>query len=359
MMNGRNQVMMNAFNNLHFHARQGALRRTALKYMLPYCDMATCMPNENPPLLTGSQVLRSQTDIMGLSRDLGFPQFTPIGVLYITEETTPKMIDEAYKCGVRCVKVYPKDVTTGSQYGVSDYSKIIPALRRCGELGIITLLHGEHPSLEVEGVDKENKFLDILSSLLSECSGKFVLEHVSTEQAVGFVLRCWEDHKHRLAATITPHHLIHTHDDVSGYGKASGFHAQPILHCKPCIKFRRDREALERVVLNRVPCFFYGGDDAPHSDNKRSLTDCACGVWNTIATPSVLLEFFEKYGKLDTMEDFTSQFGANFYGITQNSRQICFRREDWVVPEKVAVEGTDDVLTPWMAGKTMKWKLVE
>lgn len=72
-MIGHNQVMMNAFNNLHFHARQGALRKIALRYMLPYCDMATCMPNENPPLLTGSQVLRSQTDITGLARDLGFP----------------------------------------------------------------------------------------------------------------------------------------------------------------------------------------------------------------------------------------------------------------------------------------------
>ncbi|MFM2357732.1 MAG: dihydroorotase [Candidatus Parcubacteria bacterium] len=358
MQISENSIVMLGLDNLHFHARDGILKGITLKYLLPYCDRATIMPNLGPPILTGAQADNYRLHIMQTVKDLGYQTFTPLMTIYITEETTIEMIHHAYLCGVRYVKVYPKNVTTGSKYGVEDYRKIIPVLKAAHDHGMIVLLHGEHPDYSVEGMDKESQFVrDILPILLSECPGKFVLEHVSDAESVGFILSEWDKNgRKRLAGTITPHHLIHTHDDVAGYGPVSGFQANPVLHCKPCIKYHADREALQRVVLSGAPCFFYGGDDAPHIDTKRRITGCACGVWNTIAAPSVLIEFFEVHNKLTLLEGFTSKFGAEFYGIPYNTRKICFVREEWVVPSSVLVEGTSDSLTPWMAGQMMKWK---
>lgn len=349
------RIFMRQWDDLHYHARQGKRMITALQHLFPYCARATMMPNTEPPILTGGDVVRYKADIMNVAHHLRCPSFVPLMTLYITEETTPQMIDEAHASGVRLVKVYPKDVTTGSKYGVKDYRKIIPALRRCGELGMITLLHGENPDLEVEGLNKEWKFLPILSMLLEECPGKFVLEHISTHWAVGYVL---SNTSGRLAATVTPHHLVHTLDDLLGYGLASGFKANPVLSCKPVIKMAQDRRFLLDAVLSGDPRFFHGSDGALHPDGNRGLNGCACGIWNPIATPSMLIELFREHGKLALLENYTSRFGAEFYGLTLNSRQICFERGDYQVPEKVAIEGTDEFVTPWMAGAKMKWRQV-
>ena len=64
-----------------------------------------------------------------------------------------------------------------------------------------------------------------------------------------------------------------------------------------------------------------------------------------------MAQIFEERGALDKLEDFTSKFGANYYGLSLNSEQLVLEKEDWQVPYNYSE------IVPFMAGETLKWRV--
>lgn len=181
-------ITMRAPDNWHAHFRQGVLIAFLVSFFIRFGwrRRILAMPNTTPPKLTGPEALDYAEQIKSIGRQMpNGGSFEPIAVIQITEQTTPEMIREAIRLGVRVGKVYPYFVTTNSENGVKDYKKIYPALAVAEELGMVVCFHGEDPDFEVEGLDKEAAFLVILDEIVCNFSRlKIVLEHITTAAAV-------------------------------------------------------------------------------------------------------------------------------------------------------------------------------
>merc|ERR1711988_323215 len=101
--------------------------------------------------------------------------------LYLTDNTTPEEIEKAKASGhVYAVKLYPAGATTNSVFGVTDYEKVVPALRRMEELDMLLLVHGESTDQTVDVFEREQSFYDkTMPTILDKCPNlKVVCEHI-------------------------------------------------------------------------------------------------------------------------------------------------------------------------------------
>jgi dihydroorotase len=106
------------------------------------------------------------------------------------------------------------------------------------------------------------------------------------------------------------------------------------------------------LILRAPPIFLLiGSDTAPHPREKKECTKGACGVYTAPVLPQVLAEIFEKTGKLDQLEDFSSRFGAEFYGLSLNNGAISLIKSEWTVPEQIGS------IVPFRAGTKLQWQL--
>ncbi len=357
-------------DNWHTHFRQGAMLRfmTSLFIKYGWRGRVQAMPNTNPAILTGEQAVAYRKEITKHSKK--YPEaseFRPVVSVQITEDTTIEMLCSALNAGIFMFKVYPRDVTTNSKNGVADYAKIIPLLRYLEGKMVNTgdpqnhratvLLHAESPNLAVEGMYKEESFIDNeLRMILNETSCPITLEHITTRHAVEFV-EGWKK-RFDIVATIAVQYLVMTLDDVIGYSPRSDFKMRPHNMCKPVAKMEKDRCALILAATSGNPQFFCGNDDAPH---LKGAKECACvcaGTANTIASIPKLCEVFEAEGQLPLLENFVSKFGAERYQFPLNTGTIMVGREEWQVPKEIPIRGMGDVLVPWLAGETLRFKVL-
>lgn len=349
----RVEIMMP--DNWHCHLRQDAMLPWMVQMLHEsgFRGRVLAMPNTQPPILTGEEAMEYFERICGYTNNLT-NSFSPVMTIQVTESTSPATIREAWNRSVRVGKVYPRYVTTNSENGVVDYKKIYNALSEAQNLGMIVCFHPEHPSYEVEGLLKEDSFIEILKDIrLVFPRLKIVVEHVTTA-AMAIWVYCQPVSV--VAATITPHHAFITLDDVLGYSESSG--GKMCIHngCKPQAKWRADRDFLVRTILEGDHHFFYGGDDAPHL--KENKYGGACGVFNTPVSLPLLIQLAVENDSLEQLQKFLSVNGATFYGYPIADEHITFVREDWQVPAEYEVPGTGSSVVPFMAGKTMNWKLV-
>ena len=87
--------------------------------------------------------------------------------------------------------------------------------------------------------------------------------------------------------------------------------------------------------------------------------DCADGVRERTLKARLELrcrEAFEQAGRLERLEAFASERGADFYGVPRNPGQITLRKKAWTVPEHYAFGG--DQVVPLRAGSQVAWQLV-
>src|SRR3989344_3722840 len=163
------RIVIPAPDNWHCHLREGPLMNFMIDHLIEsgFRGRVLAEPNLKDPLLFGHQSVAYKRKIdsaLQLRRSTlidpkKHKQFEVVMTIQITEKTTSQMIYEAYELGVKVGKVYPRDVTTNSENGVVDYEKIYPALTAAQECGMIVQFHGEHPSHDVEGRDKEAFFI--------------------------------------------------------------------------------------------------------------------------------------------------------------------------------------------------------
>jgi len=331
----------------HLHLRDGAHLEAVLPFTAARFARALVMPNLKPPMTTTSALAEYRSRILralpaGMS-------FEPIMTLYLTDRTPPEEVRAARASGfVIGAKLYPAGATTHSDAGVTSIDNVWGTLEAMADAGLVLQVHGEVTSPEVDVFDREREFIDrVLAPVVTRVPGlKVVFEHVTTAAAVEFVRGA----RPGVAATITPQHLLMNRNAMFDGG------VRPHHYCLPVLKRERDREALVAAATGDDPRFFLGTDSAPHARHTKE-TDCGCaGIFSAHAGIELYAEVFEAAGRLDCLEAFASERGADFYGVPRNPGHITLERGDWRVPASYPF-GTDE-LVPLRAGGTIGWRLV-
>lgn len=330
----------------HIHFRDGEAMQSVLPDTARVFGRAIAMPNLKPPVTT-------VTDAEGyharLKQAAHGTAFEPLMTLYLTDNTTPEMIEAAHDSNiVHAVKYYPAGATTNSDSGVTALVKAYPAIAAMEAAGLPLLLHGEVTDGEIDIFDREAVFIDRhLLPLLAEFPKlKVVLEHITTKQAAEFIAAAPAN----VAATITVHHLLYNRNALFQGG------IRPHMYCLPILKREPHRQALIAAAISGNPSFFLGTDSAPHSlTSKENACGCA-GIYTAHAAIELYAEAFEDAGALHALEGFASRYGADFYGLPHNTDTITLKRESWTVHESIPM-GTER-LVPLRAGETLRWRVL-
>lgn len=328
----------------HLHLRDGAVLAHTVPATAKVMQRAIIMPNLVPPVMNAEQALAYRQRILAHAQG---SKFDPLMVLYLTDNTTPEMINEAKKAGVVAVKLYPAGATTNSSSGVTDLNKLDDIAAALAENDMPLLVHGEVTHQEVDIFDREKEFLDsILAPLMARQSHlKVVVEHITTKDAADFVL----SQGNNVGATITVQHLAYNRNHLL----VGGVH--PHLYCLPVLKRNTHQQALQDVVVSGNPKFFLGTDSAPHAKGKKENA-CGCaGCFSAYAAIELYAEIFEDLGALDKLEGFASFHGPDFYNLPRNTDKITLVKQDWQAPTELPFG--DDVIVPLRAGETLRWKV--
>ncbi len=340
------RIALRRFDDMHCHFRIGPLLAEVLPFTAQYAGRGIAMPNTRPrAILNENDVTWYRGEIMRVLDGLpNWPYFEPLMTIEIRDNTTPKIIMEAWRAGAVAGKVYPLGVTTNSNEGLRDFfsKKIAETFQAIQDVGMLLLIHGELDQERTLVTEREEVFLPTFLKLTETFPNlKIVFEHVSTKATVKTVKQLGEN----VAATITAHHLCLTLNNVIGHG------IQPHHCCMPIPKGFDDRDALIKAATSGNPKFFLGSDTAPHTREKKECAKGACGVFTAPILPQLLAEIFEKAGRLDRLEDFTSHFGAKFYGLPLHNGNITLVKKEWVVPEQTGS------VVPFRAGTKLQWQL--
>lgn len=340
-------------NDLHVHVRQDGRLRDVLKYTAQQCAHALVMPNLKPPIRSAADALRYKEEILTLARGKGYNTFRPLMTLYLTGTTTPEMIKEAARAGVTAVKFYPLGGTTNSEAGIADilHPSLTGVLHAIQQNKMKLCLHGEVTDPDADVMDLEMLFLETLKDLASDMPDlEIVLEHITSADAVAAI----EELSHtrgKIAATITAHHLKITQNDVLR-GRI-----QPDNHCLPIAKKRRDRDALWAAITSENPVFFLGSDTAPHPQGDKWCAKGCAGIFTAPVLMQLLATMFEARFPEDwttRLENFATRFGAAFYNLHVNEGdRISLKAQQFQIPMSY------DGITPFMAGETLPWTLVD
>jgi dihydroorotase len=304
------------------------------------------MPNLKPPITTTAMAAAYRTRIMAaLPED---SSFEPLLTLYLTESMPPDEIDRAKRSGfIHGVKLYPAGATTHSDAGVRDIGNVHAVLERMEDLGMPLLVHGESPHPDVDVFDRETHFIDHVLQPTVERFPKLgvVFEHITTQRAVEFV----QGARARVAATITPQHLLHNRNAIFAGG------IRPHYYCLPIFKREHDRQALIAAATSGNPRFFLGTDSAPHERGAKESCCGSAGMFTAHAAIELYAEVFESAGHLDKLQGFASHFGADFYGLPHHEDTITLVKDPWLAP--ASYDFGDGTLVPYRAGETIAWRL--
>jgi len=329
----------------HVHLRDGAALKTTVADISRYFGRAIVMPNLVPPVVNADDARAYYERIMA---EQPSSHFTPLMVLYLTDQTTAEDINKAKASGiVYAAKLYPAGATTNSSSGVTDIENVAPALQALQDNDMPLLIHGEVTDADVDIFDREAVFIDtILKPLVARFSDlKVVLEHITTKNAVEFV----KSASANVAATITAHHLMFNRNHMLVGG------IRPHFFCLPILKRNIHQQALVEAATSGSEKFFLGTDSAPHAQHaKESACGCA-GSYTAHAAIELYAEVFEQENALDQLEKFASLNGPAFYNLPVNPDKITIEKSAWDVPETMAFG--DDVVVPIKAGEQMIWKV--
>lgn len=339
------QITLTRPDDWHLHVRDGAILNAVVPATAACFGRAIIMPNLTPPVTTASAATAYRERIIDAAPDTGFQ---PLMTLYLTESTTPETIQEARAAGVVAAKLYPAGATTNSDSGVTDIRNIYPVLEAMAECGMLLLVHGEVTDPAIDIFDREKVFLERVLAPTMEAfpALKVVLEHITTADSAEFILQHSGD---RLAATVTPQHLMYNRNHMLSGG------IKPHLYCLPILKRNRHQQALRDAVASGDSRFFLGTDSAPHArHHKESACGCA-GCYSAYGAIGLYADVFEELGILDRLEAFASFNGADFYGLPRNTDTITLIREPWTMPQQLVL--ADDTIVPLKAGETVNWRL--
>jgi dihydroorotase len=331
----------------HLHLRDDAAMAAVVAHSAARFARAIIMPNLKPPVTTTALAQAYRQRILdALPTDT---DFDPLMTLYMTDRLTSAEVTAASESGiVKGIKLYPAGATTNSDAGVTDIGQRYGVLETMQREGLPLLIHAEVTDPDVDIFDRERFFIDRhMSPLIKDFPQlRIVFEHVTTADAVDFV-RASEG---RVAATITPQHLLYNRNHMLAGG------IRPHFYCLPILKRDIHQAALVDAATSGDPRFFLGTDSAPHAQGAK---ECACGCagcYSANAAIELYAAVFEEAEALDKLEGFASFFGADFYGLPRNQQQITLEKKAWTVPNSYPFG--EERVVPLAAGETLAWQLV-
>lgn len=331
----------------HVHVRRGATLRAVVPITAEKWYAGIVMPNTDPPIETAEQAEEYKKEILA-----ALPEgntFQPLMTFYLTKNLTPAEIEKGFSgengAKVHAVKSYPYGATTNSQWGYRSILEAEEVLRAMERIGMPLLLHGEvhlnERGEEEDPYEGERMFIDdILPRLLDKFPKlKVSLEHMSTARAVDFMEKNGKEGQ--VVATITPTHLMYDRRQAfSGGYKA-------LLHMKPLVKTREDRERVRDIARKGLPFISAGTDSAPHPESKKFSSSVVFGVFCSPVAIEMYTQVFDEMHALDTLESFLSGNGPRFFGIEPSAKTTTLVKKDWQVTEPVE---TDEGVKIWPIG---------
>lgn len=339
-------IDINTPDDWHLHFRDGDFLQETVPATARCFQRAIVMPNLVPPITTAAMAMQYKERI--LSQRPVNNTFMPLMTLFLTNTTSPQDIRDAKLAGVVAVKLYPAGATTNSDAAVSDLTHLDPVFRTLVEEDLLLLIHGEVTNHEVDIFDREKLFIDRHLRDITEKfpTLKIVFEHITTKEAVEFVMSA----SRFVAATITPQHLLLNRNDLLVGG------VQPHNYCLPVLKRNIHQLALQDAIASGSSKFFLGTDSAPHEQHRKESA-CGCaGCYSAWSAIELYAEIFDSLGVIEKLEGFASHYGADFYGLPRNTSTISLVKEQWQVPERIALSN-GDYIVPFFAGKTLNWRL--
>jgi dihydroorotase len=336
-------------DDFHCHLRQGDVLESVIGFTAKHFGGAVAMGNTIPTITTIDDALRYKNKIS--SAVPAGSDFEPIMTIMLTRFTTPQIVREAANRGIKLLKYIPKGVSTNSGEGVDlrELPDFYPVLEVAQETSMIFSGHWEclktrsgGELIETEREAYAISFLDKVITAFPELM--IVVEHASSKKMIDYLRGAPQN----VAATLTVHHALLTFMDVCW---EHGIVRNPHNYCKPIAKWAEDRDAVLNAMLSGDPRFFFGSDSAPHPVASKQKMPPAAGCFTAPVALPLLAQVFEEHDKLHKLEDFVSSFGADFYGIPRNAETIELVKEDWIVPEIY------DGIVPFMAGKTLHWRI--
>jgi dihydroorotase len=329
-------LMIRRPDDFHVHLRSGPMLNAVVPFTAQYFARALVMPNLMPSISTASDVSRYREEIR--RANTWGEAFEPLMTAYLKQTTTPEDIKSLKQADTIAMKLYPLGATTNSSEGVSDLSKLTDTFKAMEAEGMVLCIHGESP--DKPALQREEQYVWKIELLHDRHPDlKIVVEHISNASTARAVSQMGKN----VAATITLHHLLLTTEDIIG-GKLN-----PHAFCRPIPKSDFDREILLRYATSGDNKFFFGSDSAPHPKQDKECCGSAAGVWSAPVALPLLAQVFESAGALDKLEDFTSRFGAEFYGLPLNQSKAYLARHTWTVPSTI------HNIVPFWAGKEINW----
>lgn len=347
----------------HLHIRRATDGRLhlALPASIRQAWGAIIMPNtETPHILTIDDARTYEQEIRAHMPPGS--NFDARLTLYLTDNTEPEDVRRAFEEGVVvAAKLYPANATTGSAQGITNIMKIVPVLYMMAKIGIPLLVHGEVVDDETDPLDMEKRYLDevlVNFLLLNFPTLKIVLEHITTKEAAEIV---GSESYQNLWATITPHHLLLTHQDLFQTGKmAKGTFRRgvfPDRFCLPIAKMSKHRAALWKLVASGSNRIGAGTDSAPHFQTKKYACCGAAGCFVAPVAVQMYAHAFEKAGALEHLANF---LGVNMleavYGIKPSTTKPLTLKRGTCVPDVLGAETPG--ITVLDVGEPLNWELV-
>ena len=368
------QFTLPYWHDLHAHFRQDDIVPSLITdHLRMSCAGILAMPNTKPPVgkifrddaLPYWSIEEYRDQLFAAGADAFENVITP---LYLTQDTTPAMIEAGAKSGLlKACKYYPPHGTTNSQHGQAFSSFMQNGVFKAMEdAGIVLCVHGEEHGLKGEDFFSRNSnaeeffYRERMPRVIdSHPNLKIVGEHITTKVGVDLVSQAGNN----VAASVTPQHLIYT---VGHLLQGLKYH----LYCMPLVKFKDDREALRRAVLSpHNKKFFAGTDSAPHT-KKVTPCGCAAGCYTGAIAPQLYAEAFELAGAdlsvpqtQDIFKNFLCLNGPEFYGLTPSRKTFTLIKENEevrklqtpagdVIPLPLGMQ-TDDT----EGAATLSWKI--
>ena len=222
----------------HLHLRDGDMLKTVVPYTSEIYGRAIGMPNLAPPVTTVEAAVAYRQRI--LDAVPAGHDFTPLMTCYLTDSLDPNELERGFNEGVfTAAKLYPANATTNSSHGVTSVDAIMPVLERMEKIGMPLLVHGEVTHADIDIFDREARFIESVMEPLRQrlTALKVVFEHITTKDAADYV----RDGNERLAATITPQHLMFNRNHMLVGG------VRPHLYCLPILKRNIHQQALREL----------------------------------------------------------------------------------------------------------------
>jgi len=339
----KNELILNKPDDMHLHLREGEILGFVLKDTASPFARAIVMPNLNTPV-TSVALAKSYYEVIN---SYGY-NFEPLMTLYLTNALSKEEIRKAKESKIiHGIKLYPAGVTTNSKNGVSSIDSCFNLFEEMEKNDLPLLVHGEVSDPKIDIFDREKFFID--KYLIRICKNfpslRLVFEHISTKDAVEFVMNS----SSKVAATITPQHALLSRNDLLSGG------IKPHNYCLPILKREIHQKAILQAAISGNSKFFLGTDSAPHTTSEKE-SSCGCaGVYSARTAIELYAEIFDKNDALDKLSDFSSKFGADFYGLPYNQDKIRLVRKDYEIPHQL--EFYNNKITPFLAGQTIHWQI--